>query len=348
MARSMTKLLMCALFCWLPAAAAWADGAVYAMTNALNKDGGNQILVFHRAGDGTLTLMQKIATGGGGSGLQLSPPDSLGSLGGLMLDEEHHRLFAVNTETLAANSHDCQEGTITSFLVARDGSLTVADRVMSGGLFPNSLTVKRHKRRRRSLYVLNAGGPGLSPACGTGPNITGFSVDRAGRLGSLARYSMSAINPGPTDRYRVRCELPARRIFSDSEFLLRLEPAGVSALAGPGRVHARRRSANCDGQRDQLDLCLSGRRTRDDRQPHGNAGPRAGASHLFRLRLRSARAPDPDRAVRFQHQHPGGRTRVRYRRSRSKRRAARPVPSARSARASEMEGLRLAGSRSIQ
>ena len=223
MARSMTKLLMCALFCWLPAAAAWADGAVYAMTNALNKDGGNQILVFHRAGDGSLTLMQKIATGGGGSGLQLSPPDSLGSLGALMLDEEHHRLFAVNTETLAANSHDCQEGTITSFLVARDGSLTVADRVMSGGLFPNSLTVKSTKDAA-ILYVLNAGGPGLSPACGTGPNITGFSVDRAGRLGSLARYSMSAINPGPTAGTGSGVNCPPGEFSPTASFYCGLNP----------------------------------------------------------------------------------------------------------------------------
>ena len=135
----MTKVLMCALFCSLPAAGAWAAGAVYAMTNAV---GDNEILVYYRAGNGTLTQMQMIKTRGGGSGIQLSPPDLLGSQGGLILDDEHRRLFAVNTETLAANSQDCQAGTITSFLVARDGTLTFADRVMSGGLFPNSLTVK--------------------------------------------------------------------------------------------------------------------------------------------------------------------------------------------------------------
>ena len=196
MARGISRLFLCALFSSLPLVGAWAGGAVYAMTNALNKDGGNKILVFHRARDGTLTSLQTIATGGGGSGLQLSPPDSLGSQGALILDAGHHRLFAVNAETLAANSHDCQEGTITSFLVAGDGSLMVADRVKSGGLFPNSLTVKS-TRHGDLLYVLNAGGPGLNPACGTAPNVTGFTVDRAGRFGALSGSSVAKIDPGP-------------------------------------------------------------------------------------------------------------------------------------------------------
>jgi hypothetical protein len=96
--------------------------------------------------------MQVIKTKGGGSGAQLSPPvDSLASQGGRILNDEHRLLFAVNTETLAENSQDCQEGTITSFLVARDGRLTFADRVPSGGLFPASLTVKKNKRRRAAL-----------------------------------------------------------------------------------------------------------------------------------------------------------------------------------------------------
>jgi DNA-binding beta-propeller fold protein YncE len=176
------------------------------MTNAV---GDNAILVYHRADNGTLTQMQTIKTGGGGSGVQLSPPDSLGSQGGLILDDEHSRLFAVNTETLAENSQDCQEGTITSFLVARDGTLTFADRVMSGGLFPNSLTVKSsaHDGERDDgeghdgglLYVLNAGGPGSSPFCGPSPNITGFRVDSRGRMRLLSGSVQAIIDPGPLD-----------------------------------------------------------------------------------------------------------------------------------------------------
>jgi 6-phosphogluconolactonase (cycloisomerase 2 family) len=135
------------LFCLLLASRAWADGAVYTMTNSLVA---NQILVYHRASDGTLspsTPIQTIATGGGGSGLQLSAVDSLGSAGSLQLDAAHHFLFAINTESASQNNGagtyntDCQQGTITSFRIASDGSLTFVDRVFSRGLFPNSLAI---------------------------------------------------------------------------------------------------------------------------------------------------------------------------------------------------------------
>lgn len=86
MARNIAKLFMYPLLCALPAAAAWADGAVYAMTNAL---GNNEILVYHRTAGGNLsptTPIQTAATGGGGSGLQLSAVNSLASQGSLQLD----------------------------------------------------------------------------------------------------------------------------------------------------------------------------------------------------------------------------------------------------------------------
>jgi len=109
------------------------------MTNAL---GVNEIQVYHRAANGNLSIVQTIATGGGGSGLQLSAVDSLGSAGSLRLDEDHHLLFAVNTESAAENNGvgtyntDCQQGTITSFMVASNGTLTFADRVFLADCFP--------------------------------------------------------------------------------------------------------------------------------------------------------------------------------------------------------------------
>lgn len=199
---------LAALLCCSPAAA-WADGAVYAMTNAL---GNNEVLVYHRAANGNLSLAQTIATGGGGSGLQLAGVDSLGSAGSIQLDAGHHFLFVVNTETAAENNGtgayntDCQQGTITSFRIASDGTLTFADRAFSGGLFPNSLTVKTLRRSQDAgdqqddgasnttdplvdlLYVLNAGGPQppaichLTPDTANTPNVTGFRVDTAGHL----------------------------------------------------------------------------------------------------------------------------------------------------------------------
>ncbi len=178
----------------------FADGTVYAMTNQLTRSGGNNILVYHRASNGKLSLIQTIATTGGGSGIQLDPTDSLASQGGLILDEDHERLFAVNTETVAADLGsepgfpgtevgDCSMGTISSFKVAPDGTLTFVQKVMSGGLFPNSLTIHGHL-----LYVLNAGGPGKNPVCGIPPNITGFTLK--GAKMTLLSGSTRPISPG--------------------------------------------------------------------------------------------------------------------------------------------------------
>lgn len=206
-----------ALLCTLPASAAWADGAVYAMTNAL---GTNEVKVYHRASNGNLNLVQTIATGGGGSGLQLAPVDSLGSAGSIQLDPDHHLLFVVNTESAAQNDgslpykSDCNQGTITSFRVAADGKLTKADQVFSGGLFPNSLTVKRVKASNDGkgrgddkgkdsdlLYALNAGGPevpvcNLHPHIVNRPNITGFTVDSSGHMERV--HPAREIDPGPS------------------------------------------------------------------------------------------------------------------------------------------------------
>jgi 6-phosphogluconolactonase (cycloisomerase 2 family) len=133
-------------------------------------------------------------------------------VGALVLDEEHRRLFAVNTETIAANSQDCRSGTITSFLVASNGKLTFADIKTSGGLFPNSLTVQGDL-----LYVLNAGGPGASPFCGTGPNIAGFTVDSAGTMSFLAG-SVRAIDPGPLGGTGSGVNCPTTAKFSSPNF----------------------------------------------------------------------------------------------------------------------------------
>jgi len=203
MVHKMIGVLTCVFVSLVAAGTAWADGAVYAMTNAL---GNNQINVYHRAGNGTLTLMQTIATGGGGSGLQLDGTDSLGSQGSLVLDKKHHRLLAVNTESLAEHTvggsmvGDCQQGTISSFRVAPDGSLLLVDRVLSGGLFPDSLAVDGNL-----LYVLNAGGPGLNPVCSTSPNITGFKLRPGGEI-SLLTNATQPINPASSTGTFPTCD----------------------------------------------------------------------------------------------------------------------------------------------
>jgi 6-phosphogluconolactonase len=211
------------------AGTAWASGAVYAMTNALAN---NQVLVYTRSSTGTLssTPVQTIGTEGGGSGLQLSSVDNLGSAGGVQLDPSNQFLFVVNTESANINNgmttynSDCNQGTITSFRVGPTGMLTLIDRVFSGGLFPNSLTVRQTTMFNGLttvtgdlLYVLNAGGPGN---CGVSPNVTGFIVDNEGRM--EPNFSTQSIDPGPTTGSGVKC--PAVGLSPASAFQCGMNP----------------------------------------------------------------------------------------------------------------------------
>jgi 6-phosphogluconolactonase len=133
------------------APAAGAPGAVYVLGN---RPSGNEVLVYHRAADGSVTPAGSYATGGAGTG------GGLGSQGAVVLDDAGRHLYAVNAGS----------GSITSFRV-RPGGLERVDVVPSGGVMPTSLTV-----RNGLLYVLNAGGAG---------GIAGFTVD-GGDLEPLA------------------------------------------------------------------------------------------------------------------------------------------------------------------
>jgi 6-phosphogluconolactonase len=137
-------------------------GAVYTLSNAA---GGNAVLVFSRAHDGTLAPAGSYPTGGLGTGA------GLGSQGALV---RHHKwLFAV----------DAGSNQISAFEIQHDG-LRLVSHVASGGVMPISLTVHGDL-----VYVLNAGSPA---------NITGFTF----RHHELAPFTgstrpLSVANPGP-------------------------------------------------------------------------------------------------------------------------------------------------------
>lgn len=139
--------------------------AVYTMTNAA---AGNELVVFHRANDGSLSPQESISTGGLGSGA------GLGSQGAVILNENGNRLFVVN-----AGSNQ-----ISVFSLRRN-TPTLTDVVDSGGIMPVSLTV-----RNRILYVVNAGGSG---------NITGFRVRNNGKLEPLDGSTQPLSNGGTGD-----------------------------------------------------------------------------------------------------------------------------------------------------
>lgn len=131
-----------ALFAGLAGASAKGNhGTVYSLTNDAS---GNQVAVFERANDGTLSLADSVDTGGLGTG------SGLGSQGAIALDGK--TLLAVNPGS----------DSISLFRVGNDGGLTLLDVADSGGDQPISVSI--HGRR---AYVLNAGAP---------ENITGFAI----------------------------------------------------------------------------------------------------------------------------------------------------------------------------
>jgi 6-phosphogluconolactonase len=132
-----------------------AVGAVFTLSNGA---GGNEVIAFGRASDGSLTPAGTFATLGNGTGA------GLGSQGAIALSDDGNLLFAVNA---ASN-------TVTSFAV-HGTSLTRVGSVPSGGTLPISLTTHGNL-----LYVLNAGGT---------ENITGFSIAPSGALSMLAGSS---------------------------------------------------------------------------------------------------------------------------------------------------------------
>ena len=150
-----------------PAAAAGPTaGAVYTLSNSA---GGNAVIAYSRASDGSLAPLGTFPTGGLGSG------GGLGSQGAVTLSGDGQWLVAVD-----AGSND-----ITSFAVGADHRLTVAGRIWSGGIHPISVTVGNGL-----VYTVNDGGTG---------NIAGFSISATGALSAIAGSSrpLSSSSAGP-------------------------------------------------------------------------------------------------------------------------------------------------------
>jgi 6-phosphogluconolactonase (cycloisomerase 2 family) len=112
-------------------------GAVFVQNDAVT---GNQVVVYDRSADGTLSQAGVYATGGLGGVLAGSVVDHLASQGSLTFDAEHHLLYAVNAGS----------NTVSVFGVHGD-RLTLRQVIGSGGVFPVSVTV-----HGGLVYVLNA------------------------------------------------------------------------------------------------------------------------------------------------------------------------------------------------
>ncbi|MFJ9729513.1 lactonase family protein [Streptomyces sp. NPDC101209] len=105
-----------------------------------DNEGGNTIVAYDRAGDGSLIQRGIYATGGRGGKLEGAVVDNLASQSSLTYDSAHRLLYAVNAGS----------DTVTVFAVRGD-HLIRRQILSSGGDFPVSVAV--HGNR---VYVLNA------------------------------------------------------------------------------------------------------------------------------------------------------------------------------------------------
>jgi 6-phosphogluconolactonase (cycloisomerase 2 family) len=115
--------------------------ALFVQTDAVS---GNQIRVYQRGTDGTVSLAGTFATGGDGGVAAGASADPLASQGSLALTAGGQDLLAVNA---GSNS--------VSVLAVHGTQLSLTDVVPSGGDFPVSITT-----RGSLVEVLNAGGAG--------------------------------------------------------------------------------------------------------------------------------------------------------------------------------------------
>jgi 6-phosphogluconolactonase len=176
-------------------------GAVYTLTNAA---GGNGVVAFHRAENGSLTPLGTFATGGNGLGGTLDP---LTSQFAVVVNEHHDALFAVD-----AGSND-----IASFRVGSEGALTLASRVSSGGTLPNSIAVHGNL-----VYALNSGDN----------TVSGFRVGGGAQLVALP-HSTRSLAQGADGAAAIRFTPDGRRLIVTERVSNRIE---VFAVHSNGRL----------------------------------------------------------------------------------------------------------------
>lgn len=129
----------------------WNDGAVYTLTNSTS---GNEVVVFNRRNDGSLSGQRAFPTGGNGSG------GGLGNQGALALSDTGRWLVAVNP---GSNS--------VSVFLTIGNYLYRTDTEASGGTNPISVTIEDDL-----VYVLNAGSD----------SVEGFRMSIYGTLTPIA------------------------------------------------------------------------------------------------------------------------------------------------------------------
>ena len=131
-----------------------ADGHIYLQTNQVR----NVIVHYARAANGTITEVERVPTGGAGSGIykpisgQESAPNAFESAGSVILTQDRRFLFATNGG----------DNSVSSFAVADDGKLTLSDVKRTGNIVAGrSGTAKSlaYSPECGTLFVLHSFGP---------------------------------------------------------------------------------------------------------------------------------------------------------------------------------------------
>jgi 6-phosphogluconolactonase len=172
-------------------------GAVYIMDNATS---GNNVFVFNRAADGTLSNGGSYATGGMGTGT------GLGSQGSIISDNNY--LYVSN-----AGSNDISVLDINTY--------QKIDMVPSEGVMPVSLSVFGNL-----LYVVNAGGDG---------NISGYTIDAGGHLNHISgsNQALSAPGAGPA---QIQFNQNGEYLIVTEKMtnMITVYPVDINGVAGAG------------------------------------------------------------------------------------------------------------------
>jgi 6-phosphogluconolactonase (cycloisomerase 2 family) len=145
-----------------------ASGHLYMQTNEIK----NFVIHYARHGDGTISEVERVATGGAGSGVykpisgQESAPNAFEAAGSVILSADKRFLFTTNGG----------DNSVSSFRVGADGTLTLIDVKRTGNVVAGrSGTAKSlaYLPASNTLFVLHSFGP---------DHVRLMSVDAEGRL----------------------------------------------------------------------------------------------------------------------------------------------------------------------
>jgi 6-phosphogluconolactonase (cycloisomerase 2 family) len=183
-------------------------GHLYMQTNEVK----NYIIHYHRSANGALAEVERVATGGAGSG-RISPiyhiarPNHFEGAGSVRLTQDRRFLFATNGG----------DNSVSSFAVDKEGWLTLLDVKRTGNTQGGGAKSVAYAPSSRTLYVVHTFGP---------DHIRLLSVDDEGNLTPRPeKYSVSTMEwpnrvptmavPSPDGKFLILGttfdELPSRK-----------------------------------------------------------------------------------------------------------------------------------------